>query len=286
MTHSPPTTAVSSLSPVAYCLWPASDCPLSPDGITKSASQLTIDYRVGHPAKIRAAEPRKQKNDRRDACLILTLLAENRFPAIWMPSREQRDLQILLRHRHQFVRIRTRVQQTLEGTVFPFQTFLVRPSLTAYLNFAWVWPDKLAGCRSPRSTGDISKLRELGIRAVVRLELFTVSTESLRTADIDHCPEPVTDFKAPTQDQIDRMARFALRAIAQRKRLPRHVVRVMAGRQRCWHVRSSRVEVALKNHFKRLHGAIATDILRRLNKRKPFTCLLIDWQRTKISAVR
>lgn len=55
--------------------------------------ELNIEYRVGHPAKIRAAEPRKQKNDRRDARLLLTLLAENRFPAIWMPSREQHDLQ-------------------------------------------------------------------------------------------------------------------------------------------------------------------------------------------------
>jgi transposase len=77
--------------------------------------ELGIDYRVGHPAKIRAAEPRKQKHDRRDARLLLTLLVENRFPAIWTPSREQRDLQILLRHRHQFVRIRTRVQQTLQS---------------------------------------------------------------------------------------------------------------------------------------------------------------------------
>ena len=25
--------------------------------------ELEIDYRIGHPAKIRAAEPRKQKND-------------------------------------------------------------------------------------------------------------------------------------------------------------------------------------------------------------------------------
>jgi transposase len=57
--------------------------------------------RVGHPAKVRAAEPRKQKHDRRDARLLLTLLAENRFPAIWMPSTEQRDLRTLLRHRHQ-----------------------------------------------------------------------------------------------------------------------------------------------------------------------------------------
>lgn len=77
--------------------------------------KLGIEFRVGHPAKIRAAEPRKQKNDRRDARLLLTLLAENRFPAIWMPSREQRDLQILLRHRDQFVRIRTRVQLSLQA---------------------------------------------------------------------------------------------------------------------------------------------------------------------------
>lgn len=76
---------------------------------------LHIEFQVGHPAKIRATEPRKQKNDRRDARLLLTLLAENRFPAIWMPSREQHDLQILLRHRDQFVRIRTRVQLSLQA---------------------------------------------------------------------------------------------------------------------------------------------------------------------------
>jgi hypothetical protein len=33
------------------------------------------------PAKIRQAETRKQKHDRRDARLLLTLLAENRFAA-------------------------------------------------------------------------------------------------------------------------------------------------------------------------------------------------------------
>ena len=77
--------------------------------------ELGIDFRVGHPAEIRAAEPRKQKHDRRDARLILKLLAENRFPAIWLPSPEQRDLQVLLRHRHQFVRIRTRVQLGLQA---------------------------------------------------------------------------------------------------------------------------------------------------------------------------
>jgi transposase len=38
---------------------------------------LKIECRVGHPAKVRAAGPRKQKHDRRDARLLLTLLVEN-----------------------------------------------------------------------------------------------------------------------------------------------------------------------------------------------------------------
>jgi len=77
--------------------------------------ELGIECRVGHPQKIRKAETRKQKHDRRDARLLLTLLAENRFPTIWMPSSEQRDLRTLLRHRHQWVRLRSRVQHTLQS---------------------------------------------------------------------------------------------------------------------------------------------------------------------------
>jgi transposase len=77
--------------------------------------ELGIECQVGHPAKIRAAEPRKQKHDRRDADLILTLLVENRFPAIWLPSKELQDLRALLRHRHQWVRMRTRIQNALQA---------------------------------------------------------------------------------------------------------------------------------------------------------------------------
>ena len=58
--------------------------------------ELGIECLVGHPAQIRAAEPRKQKHDRRDADLILKLLVENRFPAIWLPSKELLDLRSLL----------------------------------------------------------------------------------------------------------------------------------------------------------------------------------------------
>jgi transposase len=77
--------------------------------------ELGIECRVGHPAKIRAAETRKQKHDRRDARLVLDLLVMDRFPAIWMPSIEQRDLRTLLRDRHQWVRMRTRLQHTLQS---------------------------------------------------------------------------------------------------------------------------------------------------------------------------
>jgi len=77
--------------------------------------ELGIACQVGHPASIRAAEPRKQKHDRRDADLILKLLAEQRFPAIWLPSKELLDLRALLLHRHQWVRIRTRIQNALQA---------------------------------------------------------------------------------------------------------------------------------------------------------------------------
>ncbi len=77
--------------------------------------ELGIECQVGHPASIRAAEPRKQKHDRRDADLILKLLAEQRFPAIWLPSKELLDLRALLLHRHQWVRIRTRIQNALQA---------------------------------------------------------------------------------------------------------------------------------------------------------------------------
>jgi transposase len=71
---------------------------------------MGIECQVGDATVIRAAEPRKQKHDRRDAELILKLLAEKRFPVTWRPSTEQLDLQALLLHRHHWVRLRTQIQ--------------------------------------------------------------------------------------------------------------------------------------------------------------------------------
>jgi transposase len=78
--------------------------------------ELGIECRVGHPAKIRAAETRKQKHDRRDAEVILDLLVmKDRLPDIWMPSTEQRDLRTLLRDRHHWVKMRARLQHPLQA---------------------------------------------------------------------------------------------------------------------------------------------------------------------------
>jgi transposase len=69
---------------------------------------------VGDAAQIRASYVRKQKTDRRDAGHILRLLMENRFPRLWTPNAEQRDLRQLLIHRHKLVEIRTRVKNGLQ----------------------------------------------------------------------------------------------------------------------------------------------------------------------------
>ena len=69
---------------------------------------------VGDAAQIRASYVRKQKTDQRDAEHILKLMMENRFPRLWTPDREQRDLRQLGLHRHKLVEIRSRVKNELQ----------------------------------------------------------------------------------------------------------------------------------------------------------------------------
>jgi transposase len=69
---------------------------------------------VGDASKIRLSEVRKQKTDRRDAELLLQLLLDKRFPRIWVPSLEQRDVRQLLLHRHKLVGMRRQVKTQLQ----------------------------------------------------------------------------------------------------------------------------------------------------------------------------
>ena len=69
---------------------------------------------VGHPAEIRARAVRRQKTDTRDAEHLLDLLLANRFPRIWVPTVEERDLRQLLKHRDKLVRMQTSVKNQLQ----------------------------------------------------------------------------------------------------------------------------------------------------------------------------
>ena len=77
-------------------------------------AKLGHEVWIGDAAKIRASDARQQKHDKRDARLLLQLLAENRFPRIWVPSREQKDLRQLLMHRYKLVRMRAQVKNGLQ----------------------------------------------------------------------------------------------------------------------------------------------------------------------------
>ena len=67
-------------------------------------NDLQFELWIGDAAEIRTKRVRKQKTDRQDAQLLLKLLMEDRFPRIWVPDAENRDLRQLLWHRHRLVR--------------------------------------------------------------------------------------------------------------------------------------------------------------------------------------
>jgi len=77
--------------------------------------ELGFELWFGDAGQVRASVVRKQKTDRRDAEHLMDLLRQNRFPRIWMPSLEVRDVRQLLVHRHKQVQARTRIKNQLQA---------------------------------------------------------------------------------------------------------------------------------------------------------------------------
>jgi transposase len=77
--------------------------------------ELGHEVLLGDATEIRASNPRKQKTDKRDARHILSLLVQDRFPAIWQPPVENDEMRQLLLHRCRMVRMRTRIKNQLDG---------------------------------------------------------------------------------------------------------------------------------------------------------------------------
>src|SRR5438034_1309927 len=98
-------------------------------------AELGHELWVGDAAQIRASYVRQQKTDKRDAAHILKLLVEGRFPRIWMPSSEVRDLRQLLLHRYKLVIMRARVKDELQHLCLNIRSAAeaqaVEPSRTA-----------------------------------------------------------------------------------------------------------------------------------------------------------
>jgi len=78
-------------------------------------AELDFELWIGDPAEIQAKRVKKRKTDREDARLLLRLMREDRFPQIWVPSPENRDLRQLLWHRHRMVQMRTRIMNQLQA---------------------------------------------------------------------------------------------------------------------------------------------------------------------------
>ena len=55
-------------------------------------AELKFELWIGDPARVKAAQVRKQKTDRQDAKLLLGLLVAGRFPQIWVPSPVRRTV--------------------------------------------------------------------------------------------------------------------------------------------------------------------------------------------------
>src|SRR6266446_1557117 len=75
--------------------------------------ELGCEIWIGHATAIRLFARRRQKNDRRDADLILDLLVRGDFPRIHRYSAESRTVLQQLRYRQRLVKMRTMLLNSL-----------------------------------------------------------------------------------------------------------------------------------------------------------------------------
>lgn len=86
----------------------------------------------------------------------------------------------------------------------------------AELNFSWVEDLLLAGCRGPRTDRDLAWLSRNGIQALVRLaheEETGLTASDIERHSMHDFYEPVADWNAPAQVQLDRIIAFVTTSI-------------------------------------------------------------------------
>jgi transposase len=85
------------------------------DWFERFLEELGIEAWFGNPTEIRRRARSRQKNDWRDAELLLDLLIKNEFPRVFRQNADSRAVLTQLRYRHKLVQLRTQVTNSLHA---------------------------------------------------------------------------------------------------------------------------------------------------------------------------
>ena len=77
--------------------------------------ELGCEVWLGHATEIRRRARWRQKNDRRDAELILDLMLHDEFPGLHRPAPESREVLRMLRYRQKLIKMRTMSKNSLQA---------------------------------------------------------------------------------------------------------------------------------------------------------------------------
>src|SRR5436190_10541991 len=77
--------------------------------------ELGCEVWLGHATEIRRRARWRQKNDRRDAELILELMLHDEFPRLHRGSVQSREVMRMLRYRQKLIKIRTMSKNSLQA---------------------------------------------------------------------------------------------------------------------------------------------------------------------------
>ena len=77
--------------------------------------QLGCEVWLGHASEIRRRARWRQKNDRRDAELILDLMLHQEFPRLHRPAEQSREVLRMLRYRQKLIKMRTMTKNSLQA---------------------------------------------------------------------------------------------------------------------------------------------------------------------------
>jgi transposase len=77
--------------------------------------QLGCEVWLGHATEIRRRARWRQKNDRRDAELILDLMLHHEFPRLHRPAVQSREVLRMLRYRQKLIKMRTMTKNSLQA---------------------------------------------------------------------------------------------------------------------------------------------------------------------------